>query len=271
MVRLKNGHQYKNASLETLMEAAQVTIDAEVSNSTLLSDVTLPHYTPDQLILGRVIGRGGFCVVQELLHESGKKSVVLNQVPLSSPSPSLGLGPGRRPRLPWLRSHSTGHDKEDAHEDASSIHTVPKSHKRSANSVGRFHSHCTTVVKQVEPSLRHQDKLTYLQGWIDIALEARYLAALSEHPHIVRIVGVCHVPQAPPWILLQSLPQRLPKQLTAWMHADRTTRGITGMVLRGQGKARALLIERLRTAWDLAQVLAFVHEHQIVYRDLVRI
>jgi serine/threonine protein kinase len=286
MVHLRNVNQYKSASKEDIIRAASDIVHAEIAQSAFLSEIpenAIPQYSVEQLkSLGKVLGRGGFCVVRELptasFPEAWRSSATRDELDADS---SHDSGFGRR--FGWRKQRSELPDNKSD----SALNAQRATYARSSTSVEpremrnrrqhqnllvgqhrRLRHQCDAVVKQVEPALWHQNRSTYLQAWVDVCLEAQYLASLS-HKNIVKIYGMCSFPDAPPWLVLQTLPYKLPQQLTAWMHADRATRGITGMVIRGGGRKKALLEERIRVALDIARVMDYIHEQNIVYRDLV--
>ena len=132
------------------------------------------------------------------------------------------------------------------------------------------------VLKEVESSLFQTDRVTYLRGLMDLVLEAKFLASLN-HAHIIRLHGMPHddstfLPSY--FVVVEHLDETLPRRLTAWMHQDRATRGLTGFVTglgrrrRPQDQATALWTERLLVAYDVAHALQYLHSRRIVYRDL---
>lgn len=128
------------------------------------------------------------------------------------------------------------------------------------------------VVKQVDSAWIHTNKVTFLKGIIDIAMEAKLLAAL-DHCNIIKLRGECN--QSPLdcganyFIILDHLPETLPRRLNAWMHRYRSNRGVTGLVLGSKKKVTELMMERLRVAYDIASAGEYLHdEKNIIFRDL---
>lgn len=126
------------------------------------------------------------------------------------------------------------------------------------------------VMKSVQDEAKNESKETYLKGCIDLALEAKYLSSLS-HPSILDVRGVasCGPFKEGYFIILDRLPEMLPKRLNRWMTVDRQTKGVTGILTGGKNKADGLLVERFVVAHDIASALGYLHELRVVYRDLV--
>jgi serine/threonine protein kinase len=127
------------------------------------------------------------------------------------------------------------------------------------------------VLKCVSDEAKNEYKETYVKGCIDLALETKYLSSLS-HPNIldVRAVSSAGPFEEGYFIIVDRLPEMLPKRLNRWMTVDRQTKGVTGLLTGGRNKVDNLLVERLRVAFDIASALGYLHELRIVYRDLVR-
>lgn len=129
------------------------------------------------------------------------------------------------------------------------------------------------VVKEVEPELYYSDRITFLKGVIDLALETKYLASLS-HPHVLKLRGVSKnspFEELGYFVILDRLEETLSKRLTSWMQRKRATRGITGAITGGKAKVDKLFTERLLVAYDIAEAMDYLHGRRIIYRDLVRI
>lgn len=119
------------------------------------------------------------------------------------------------------------------------------------------------------------NKMEYVEGTIDLAREVKYLAVLA-HPHIINIRGICNIQpyeRIGYFIVFDYLPELLSKRIsTTWIHTERKTTGVTGYVVTGGTKKRAIQfdIERLSVAYDIAKALEYIHSKNIIYRDLVR-
>lgn len=257
--------------------------------------------TSTELDVGKIIGRGGFCVVKEITRI---KSLDNND----SFSSFRGLGLSERSIkkkssiFSRMRSSSSlsersalkNSNRSEAPLDDCSTSTpshITKEFlvKTSRSSKPRY------VMKSVSDELKNQSKETYLKGCIDLALETKYLSSLS-HPNILDVRGVssCGPNETGYFIIIDRLvrpgkrrvhsaflysnfnisrllqPETLPKRLNRWMTTDRQTKGVTGLFTGGKSKVDDLLADRLVVAYDIASALGYLHELHVVYRDLVR-
>lgn len=125
------------------------------------------------------------------------------------------------------------------------------------------------VVKQLSPELKRSDKINFLKGTVDLAMEARFLTLL-DHENIVCITGVSSTGAFSDgyFIVLEKLNETLGKRVKVWMDMDRQCKGITGVFTGSKNKARRLQSERISAARSLVAGMDFLHQRNIVFRDL---
>lgn len=240
MPRLQNPERFKKATEEEMLKVAEEVITKELEDSTVLNRDELdnaPRFHIEELQVGRVVGRGGFCVVKEI------NSIKLHKTE------------------DMLNRSSTSVRSEDQRAMASREHLARLVYARKGDSY---------VVKLVEPQLYQDDKVTFLKGIIDLSVEALYLSSLK-HPHILRLRGLSlydphHAIQS--FLIVDRLTATLSKKLNTWMHQTRATKGITGFVTGGKRKQTGIHVEKLLCAHDISDALNYLHSKKIVYRDL---
>jgi serine/threonine protein kinase len=250
MPHLEDPTLYERASEKVILNKTRSIVEKEVERSKIF-DVTLEaniaEFDLKELNLGRVLGRGGFCVAREIT------SIKLKVEGDGSNHSFCGRSRFRK------GSSSTAQTEGESTREYLARRLWAKT--------GKY------VIKQVEPELFHTDRITFLKGMIDLALETKYLASLN-HPQVLKIRGVCRTSpfdELGYFVILDQLQETLAKRLNGWMQRKRGTKGITGALTGGKGKVNKLFTERLLVVYDIAQAMDYLHGRRIIYRDLVRI
>jgi hypothetical protein len=247
-MRLKNPEAYVRAQPPEILAKVGEEIRRETSfPSTVLDPAALakvPQFTREEVLAGRVVGRGGFCVVQEI-------TAIRLQDGLGKNSTNKS---GRT-----LFRRGTESQESDA-GSSNSADNKDNSCKRElvARQVWSKRSN-KYVLKQVEPSLLTQDTVTYLRGTIDIGLEAYFLASLN-HNNILQLRGISATGPAEGlgyFIILDHLQEILSKRLNSWMQQKRASNGITGAVTGGKRHKKRILVERILVAYVSVFVRSF--------------
>jgi len=267
----------RSASNETLLKTAKDIVSEKVASSSFLNDPALEERIPKldirDLKLGRVIGRGGFCTVVEIKSFGSAMSLgtrdtdggvslsrmIRNPFRSSRPVPGEGLdiastaigslGTGSD----WM-SNVSGHFREEAQiVDTNGVRPIDKSKKY--------------VVKRFWT--QNTDKITFLKGTVDLAMEARFLAALN-HTNVIKIYGVSvDGPFAEGFFLvLERMDETLTKRIKKWADIDRQCKGITGVFGSSKRKLKELEMERMLSAFEIAKGTDHLHEKGIIFRDL---
>lgn len=195
---------------------------------TYLSNFLLTYPSPPfiELVLGRVLGRGGFCVVHEV------KTVKLN---LS------GAG---------ATHESNSGEKEPAYTRAFIQARCIR------DGVPRY------ALKQLSEESR-SDKTKLLKGTIDLAVEAKFLAVL-DHPHIIKMRGASSSGPFEPnyYLVLDKLYDTLEERLRKWGKTEGKTKGVLGKMTGGKKRKDKLVLEKTHVAYDLSTAFKFMHENR---------
>jgi serine/threonine protein kinase len=261
---------FADASTKTILEKAKEVVNREVEKSTVFNssvEEEIPRFNVNDIKLGRVVGRGGFCVVREVT------DIVIR--PDSNGITTDGFREKEPTRRRWRKRNGGARSSsfDSRHKSlASSIDTteVVGSRGVTARRMWSKQSSKHYVVKQVNPDFMDTDNVRFLKGVIDLALECKFLASLN-HPHILKLRGECC--KSPFectdfFLVIDFLPETLPRRLNAWMHRKRSTKGVTGLVTGSKRKVVDLMTERLLVAFDIASAGNYLHSKHIVFRDL---
>lgn len=173
---------------------------------------------------GRVLGRGGFCVVS-----------VVNSVTLKHGAAAAKT----RER----------NDKDRAQQDRQDM----------ANNCiqGNY------ALKQVSEDVALKNVDTYVNGIVDLAVESKFLAALS-HPNIISIRGMAAcVPYSRSFfVVMDRLHDILTVRLITWK--KQKPGALNRMLDTKSKKAKAFWLERMNVAHDVASALKYIHSRQYV-------
>jgi serine/threonine protein kinase len=239
-------------------ENANPDSNSDIDSSFVNNTGGIPRFTPRELVVRKVLGRGAFCVVRE---------VSLNV----SSGGSLGSGSSRGSFFHF--SSSTRKSSVQRNSSSSlrmstsehSISSIPRGSTRKSSARSRF------VVKQINPELIQHDRIAFLKGVVDLATETRYLSTF-DHNNIIKLEGiaVCDAFTKGYFIILERVDLTLAKKVKEWMDIDRTCKGITGVFTGSKKKVHKLQTDRMTAAYDLACGMNYLHQRKIVFRDLVR-
>jgi len=239
-------------------------------------DIGLLKIDERDLVLGRVIGRGSFCVVRECSHSSFLSTTPRGEK-LSSQSGSNKSIKKIGSRLGNFGRHFTGRRKRVNRSNESTLGTSSSSfgsnyHGRKNRAIRRLNANNNRtryVVKQLSPELKNLDKINFLKGTVDLAMETRFLALL-DHENIVCLIGAASNGAFSDgyFIVLEKLNETLGRRVKVWMDMDRQCKGITGVFTGSKKKAQRLQSERILAARSLVAGMDFLHQRNIVFRDL---
>jgi serine/threonine protein kinase len=250
MPHLEDSSLYARASEKAILEKTRSIVEKEVERSKVFDatlEESIPQFDIKELYMGRVLGRGGFCVAREIT------SIKLKVEEDGSNRKVSGL------RLSRKGSHSMAQSEGESTREYLARRLWAKT--------GKY------VIKQVDSELFYSDRVTFLKGMIDLALETKYLASL-DHPHLLKIRGVSKASPSNEFgnfVILDQLTETLGKRLNSWMQRKRATKGITGFLTGGKGKVNKLYTERLLAVYDIAEAMYYLHGRGIIYRDLVSV
>mmetsp|Transcript_34181 Transcript_34181/g.71118 ORF Transcript_34181/g.71118 Transcript_34181/m.71118 type:complete len:367 (+) Transcript_34181:210-1310(+) len=131
-----------------------------------------------------------------------------------------------------------------------------------------YHAEKAHVVKRLKPSLKSLPPHVQEMAAEDLKHEVKLLSELSSHPNIVTIYGVSsNFWEAPEkgFLCLERLVEPLDKALAKWK--KEASSGIK--ILTRRHLAQELQAKRIQdVAIPVARAMAFLHDHNIIFRDL---
>lgn len=158
----------------------------------------------------------------------------------------------------------------------SNVHRIDTFHKETELNTRKKY-----VVKHLNPKLANEPKKMAV-GAKDLVMEAHFLSAL-DHENIIQLRGMCAAGVAGYaetgraegfFLIFDQLELTLTHQLNHWrsMEANKTAphkaSSFFNFRTKGQHKNSLTFHNRLQTAHDIANAVTYLHERNILYRDL---
>mmetsp|Transcript_40151 Transcript_40151/g.46985 ORF Transcript_40151/g.46985 Transcript_40151/m.46985 type:complete len:507 (+) Transcript_40151:443-1963(+) len=216
----------------------------------------IPKVGLHELELAKVVGRGGFSIVREILR------INLNAQTASSSTDDDASE----------TSFAIDDDEDETSNIANKIiaeeqTTARDAISRKCNTTLNDHRY---VIKLLRSDLPSNERT---KGIVDLAVEARFLSTLPSHPNIISLRGTSTLDPLHSsghyFVILDQLSATLERQLSLWRKDVKRFEGCCfKMVCRKKLKLRRLWALRVTAARDVASAVQFLHARGIVYRDI---
>lgn len=221
-----------------LLKRAEEIVIEKTANSVVMdpdAEAAMPSFEPSEIELGGVLGKGGFCTVSEV------RKVAL-----------IGGNPSEQPM------DSTAHSASLILQDRN---FMSKYYLRNGTDT-RY------AIKTLSAVLLN-DAERFVAGVIDLVIETKFLSVIR-HPNIIKMRAISN--QSPYqrgyFLVLDRLYDIMTDRIKAWKLEKGKMSGVARVRdLRG-AKKKELWIDRLIVAYDIAMALKYLHDNNIVYRDL---
>jgi len=207
-----------------------------------------PRFKRSELALGRVLGRGGFCIVHEI-----KAFNLEANSPLDNKDDDGVVFDEEEDEYGELR-YDGG--------------ILVQDRKFMARRCLRQGTHSRYAIKTLgEDCLTDPER--FVGGVIDLAVESRFLAVIR-HPNIIKMRAVS---DGNPYdrgffVVLDRLYATLTMKIAGWKKQKDKSKGIGKMFdMKGKKKKR-IWSDRLVVVYDLSTALEYLHNHKVMYRDL---
>lgn len=209
------------------------------------ADKRIPKFKTSELTIGRVLGRGGFCVVSEI-----------TKVTLRDSSRQASTKSGKQKRR-------SSNNLEDLEEEEYQITNIVQDRKFMEQHCIRGGKDARYAIKKLSDDCM-KDPSLFVNGIVDLAIEARFLAVIR-HPNIIKMRAVEIGPPSSKefFVVLDRLYDIMSQRVKTWKKRQ------PSRFLDRKGKKReALWLERVTVGHDLACALKYMHSLNVIYRDL---
>mmetsp|Transcript_18024 Transcript_18024/g.49067 ORF Transcript_18024/g.49067 Transcript_18024/m.49067 type:complete len:464 (-) Transcript_18024:2230-3621(-) len=194
----------------------------------------IPRFERDEVILGEMLGSGGFNDVYEVqrIDLVEDLSMAENAKKISSPLQSEHRA--------FVSKHVFGESSQN----------------------------CRYAIKFLSVETI-EDASRFCTGAADLVVEAKFLASLS-HPNIIKLRGMAAagtsgfatLHERGYFLLLDRLQCTLEHKIDHWRNFEKA------MSSDSNKKRKQFLAERLHVSFDVAAALSYLHNHHVIYRDL---
>jgi hypothetical protein len=222
-------------------------VKADASLRSAESNLPLPQLAFQEIVLGEIIGRGGFSFVHEI------RDVRLQEI------------------------YDTGNEEAASRaefaasfKNSKGVNSLEIAAAATAAS-GAAKASSPYVLKTLRPDLPEDE---HNKGIIDLAVEAQFLSSLS-HPHILSLRASSNSDplEARYFVILDRLVSTLDHKLKIWrrdvgINMGYWLGGCIGYCCARVHVLHRIWMERFKVAKDVASALEYLHGQNIVYRDL---
>lgn len=213
------------------------------------AEEALPRFKKSELNLGRVLGRGGFCVVNEILGFNLEANSPLDR-----------------------KAADDGQIIDEEEDEFGELRydggILVQDRKFMARRCLRQGKHARYAIKTLSDECLN-DPERFVGGVIDLAVESRFLSVIR-HPNIIKMRGTS---DGNPYdrgfyVVLDRLYETLTIKIVGWKKKVEKTKGVGKLMDMKGKKKRKVWVDRLIVVYDLSTALEYLHSQRVMYRDL---
>jgi len=223
-----------------LLNVAKDVVGKKTAGSVLLdthAEGRIPKFKLEELQLGRVLGRGGFCVVSDVTN------ITLLEGDTSQNGPSR-------------------HDEHYIHNIVQDRDFMARHFTRVSKEQGKDYRY---AIKKVQDKSK-KDPQHYVNAVVDLAIESRFLTVIR-HANIIKMRAMQDVSPYTSgfFVVLDKLFDIMPIRLKKWKKEEG---GLLKKMIKSKKSKVTFWVERLSVAYDLSCALSYLHGMSVIYRDL---
>lgn len=238
---------------KSLLERAKSIVEDKTKASDIFdeqAEKSLPRFEKSELDLGRVLGRGGFCVVNEV-----------RNFKLQANSPLDKKAAGDKKSMIDEEEDEFGELRYDGG-------VVVQDRTFMSRKCLRQGKHARYAIKTLSDECL-ADPERFVGGVIDLAVESRFLSVIR-HPNIIKMRGVS---TGNPYdigffVVLDRLYDTLAHKIIRWKKENGKSKGLGKLMDMKGKKKRKVWVDRLVVVYDLSTALEYLHSRRVMYRDL---
>lgn len=217
------------------------------------AEKSLPRFEKSELGLGRVLGRGGFCVVNEV-----KQFKLQANSPLDKKAPVTSTGDN------CMMDEEEDEFGELRYDGGVLLQDRTSMSRRCL----RQGKHARYAIKTLSDECLN-DPERFVGGVIDLAVESRFLSVIR-HPNIIKMRGVSTGNQYDIgfFVVLDRLYDTLTHKIIRWKKENGKSKGIGKLMDMKGKKKRKVWVDRLVVVYDLCTAVEYLHSQKVMYRDL---
>jgi len=221
-------------------------------------ETKIPKFDISEIALGRILGQGAFCYVNEV------NAVMLKEeVPMESGIESRGFifDVDGKAKKNAMKKKPKDYIEQDPHENINTSRRGIIQNRDFISSRCIRNGDARYAIKRLKEDILLDHDIS-VKGVVDLVLEMRILANVY-HPNIIKMRGVAsgNPYKKNHFLVLDRLYDTLSDRLIQWKKEE-------SRFLVGKKKKEKMLKERITFAFDLASAIRFLHEHSVIYRDL---